>query len=146
MELQEIFDVALSALVKMLVIVIPILAAILTRAILQFLKQKEEQMKHHGKHDELALLKRFAGIAISAAEQMYDTNGMKFNYAAEQLVRLAATAQIPLSHANAQLLIEGSVKAVKEQVMQYDILEVDVDEIEDKIENGEINIFKPNIN
>ena len=152
MESTELFDTVIEALIKMLIVIVPIILSFLTRAIINFLKQKELQLHADGKSTELTILRTFSNLAVFAAEQIHEGNSTKLNFAITELIRISAGAGIPLSRLDAELLIEGSVKAVKNQLgpgQNYYISPPTVNIVskeQDSGAPGDIIIFDPKIN
>jgi len=128
MDFQEVFDVLITGLIKVLIIIIPIALGLLTKAIIKYLKEQENILKAKGKLEEIEILIVLSELAISAAEQLFSANKTKLNFAVSELVRSANDKGICITMDDASLLIEGSVKAVKNAISpDYEVLSVDYD-------------------
>ena len=114
MDFQEVFDVLVTSLLKLSVIIIPIIIGVLTPMLVKYLNELKKKLIAEGKNTELEYMAIVAELAISASEQLWETNEDKFNYAITELVRFANEANIQITHADATTLIEGSLKAIKQ--------------------------------
>jgi hypothetical protein len=128
MDFTEVFDVLITGLIKVLIIIIPIALGLLTKAIIKYLKEQENILKAKGKLEEIEVLIVLSELAISAAEQLFSTNKAKLDFALAELIRSANHKGISLTMSDAELLIEGSVKAVKNAIgPDFEVLTVDYD-------------------
>ena len=116
MDFDSLLDTFVVALVKLLVIVIPILFAALTGALVQYLNEHRAKLKKQGRIEEVYLLQEFTSLAMFAAEQLFDSNSEKLDFACGELIRVANENGIALSHQDAKLLIEGTLKDVKREM------------------------------
>lgn len=117
MNTDALLEVFLSALIKLMVVVVPILLGLLTRALVNYLKEQESKLIKENRLEDLALLQEITAIAIQAAEQLFTNNEEKMRYACLELIRKANENDIPITQKDAHLLIEGSVKAVKLELL-----------------------------
>lgn len=112
---EEQISLLVDALVKLLIAIIPILAAIATRALTQYLEVKKKELKHQGRHKELLFLQTATKIAVLAAEQIFadDQQEQKLAYVAKRISEEARDQGIPIGHTQLRLLIEGTLKEIK---------------------------------
>ena len=121
---MEVFLEALTdAALKLAVVLIPIIFAVLTRYLVLYLNKQMINLDRQGKETELIILQEIANIAVLAAEQILLTNEDKFNYAAAHLVAMSNELGIPLDIDQAEVLIESSVRLVKNELpLEFDII------------------------
>ena len=105
-----------DAAIKMLIALIPILLAVLTRYLVLFLNAQMAKLDKEGKETELLILQELTRIAVLAAEQILEEGPDKFQFAAENLLAMAWELGIPLGADQAQVLIESSVLAIRSEL------------------------------
>ena len=106
------FDLLIKIVVALVLAAIPPLTAILVR--IAFLKMKQISKKSDFGSDAFWLLNDFVKTSILAAEQTFDSNADKFEYAVEILISFADSFGFSLTEDQAEALIEGMVKSVKQ--------------------------------
>lgn len=105
-----------DAATKMLIALIPILFAVLTRYLVKFLNVQMAKLETEGKGTELLILQELASIAVLTAEQVLEINEEKFDFAAEHLLNMAFELGVDLSAEQAYMLIESSVVAIRNEL------------------------------
>lgn len=95
---------------------IALLASIITIYLVPWLKAKKEQIKSHMSETQLWAYETFAKVAVNAAEQIYDDNKQRLEYAMK--VFEASCAQRGLSYDSevARAYIEAAVRHLKDVV------------------------------
>lgn len=115
MELDSVLlDLLVKVVVTLVLAAIPPLTLILVR--IAFLKMQEVSSKTNLGTDTFWILNDFVKTAILAAEQSFESDDDKFAYAIEILISFADSFNIPLSEDQAEALIEGMIKSVKQGV------------------------------
>lgn len=116
--MDTILEVLTEAVIKALIIIIPIVFAVLTAYVIKFLQAQMAKLEREGKDFELFLLQEFAQIAVLAAEQVIGPGEgkRKYRFASRSLSKLAVEAGIPISENQALLLIEGTVHAIQNEL------------------------------
>ena len=105
-----------DAAIKMLIAVIPILFAVLTRYLVLYINAQMAKLEQDGKETELIILQEITSIAVLAAEQMLEEGPDKFNFAAQHLVEMARELGISISGEQAMIFIESSVQAIRSEL------------------------------
>ena len=119
--MDDLLQVALDALIKLLIVVIPILFAILARSAVSYLRAQQVKLENQNREVEAYLLERLVGLAINTAEEIFDEGQFleKRDYVSIQLTRMAAENGLNLNDEDVQLLIEGSLKRVKNELRTW---------------------------
>lgn len=119
--MDDLLQTALDAFVKLLIVVIPVLFAILTRAAVSYLRSQQVKLESENRETEAFLLERMVGLAINTAEEIFDEEQFaeKRDYVSIQLERIAAESGLNLNDEDVQLLIEGSLKRVKNELRTW---------------------------
>jgi hypothetical protein len=105
-------DLLVKVVTALVLAAIPPLAVILVR--IAFLKMQQISNKSDWGTDAFWMLNDFVKTSILAAEQMFEEDGEKFNYAVDALLSFADTFKFPLTEDQAKALIEGTLKSVKQ--------------------------------
>jgi hypothetical protein len=114
--MDTVLEILSEAVIKALIIVIPILFAVLTAYLVKFLQAQMAKLEREGKDIELILLQEFANIAVLAAEQLLKEGPDKFEFATESLMELADQAGIAITDDQVLLLVEGTVHAIQNEL------------------------------
>lgn len=119
--MDDLLQTALDALVKLLIVIVPVLFAILTRAAVSYLRSRQVKLESENRGVEAYLLERLVGLAIITAEEIFDEGQFaeKRDYVSIQLERMAAENGLNLNDEDVQLLIEGSLKRVKNELRTW---------------------------
>ena len=105
-----------DAAIKMLIAIIPILFAVLTRYLVLYINAQMVKLEQDGKETELIILQELTNIAVLAAEQILKEGPDKFNFAAQHLVEMAHELGISISDEQAMIFIESSVIAIRSEL------------------------------
>lgn len=121
-EMDDLLQVLQNSLITLLIVIIPVLFAILTRALVSYLKTQQLKLERDGRESEAYVLDRLTSLAIAAAEEIYDEQERsgKLEYASQQLSRIAGDNGLDLSEEDTRLLIEGSLKQIKGELRSWD--------------------------
>lgn len=106
----------MDALVKLMVAIVPLILALATKHAVSFLKDQTAQLEKQGRAEDLALLENIARLAILAAEELHETNTEKNHYVQLRLYKEAKKAGIPISRSQIDLLLEGSLRGMKNEL------------------------------
>lgn len=119
--MDDLLQTALDALVKLLIVIVPVLFAILTRAVVSYLKSQQVKLENQNREVEAYLLERLVELAIGTAEEIFDEEQFaeKRDYVSIQLERMADDYGLNLNDEDVQLLIEGSLKRVKNELRTW---------------------------
>lgn len=114
---EEQVSTLIDAFVALLVALIPIILAVATRSASQFLKTKGATLEKEGRVADLRTLQTVATLAIMAAEEIYATGASneKKQYVQNRIWRESNNIGVPLSKNQVNLLLEGTLKAIKQE-------------------------------
>ena len=130
--MDAVLEVFTEAVIKALIVIIPVLFAVLTAFIVRFLQAQMAKLEREGRDFELYLLQEFTQMAVLAAEQLLEAGEEKYDYAAESLVDWATSAGIELTEEQAMTLIEGTVFAIQNELPPSGyLIEATIEEQED---------------
>ncbi len=105
-----------DAAIKLLIAIVPILFAVLTRYLVKYINAQMVKLEQDGKETELIILQELTRIAVLAAEQMLEEGPDKFNFAAQHLVEMSQELGIQISGEQALIFIESSVIAIRSEL------------------------------
>lgn len=114
--MEDILQIVLDSLLKFLVLLIPILFGLLTRAAINYIKAKQLELENKNRLIESRILLRLTSLVVSSAEELFNDNNRKSTWAQLELRRIAFKSGIVLSERDAKTVIEGSLKEVKSEL------------------------------
>ncbi len=117
--MEDILQIVLDSLLKFLVLLIPILFGLLTRAAINYIKAKQLELENQNRLIESRVLFGLTSLVISSAEELFDDNDQKSTWAQLELRRIAFKRGIVLSERDAKTVIEGSLKSVKSELRYF---------------------------
>jgi tyrosyl-tRNA synthetase len=112
--LNEVMPIVVNALIAL----IPILLAIITRYLIQYLKAQLVIMKKSGSKEDVLLAQAISQMYVRAAEQIseIDTNTEKFNFVSHGIADFLVSNGIELTNKELEALIESSVLSMQAEV------------------------------
>ena len=111
---DETINDLLTALITVLILLLPVTSAIIVRLAKQYLARLDAKLKVELKGNQYFLLQEMADLFIRSAEQMLIDNADKFVFAKRRLQQFAKDNDIPLTDELSDDLIEGLLKGVKQ--------------------------------